>query len=139
MNIAVEETPASEEVAVPAVACTGPGPGGIYARMADVGLGPENFRETLVCRMPTSAEVMALPRGTPVVAITRFAYTSTGRCVEVNEMVRFPARVERRRLLRQELDRYQASSSRSPMRRSPRPWLCCMAPRRRSAGSADRF
>ncbi|GAA2716245.1 transcriptional regulator [Actinoplanes palleronii] len=73
----------------PEVAYTGPGPGGIYARMANAGLGPETFRETLVCRMPTSAEAeaMALPRGTPVVAITRHAYTGERRCVEVNTMV----------------------------------------------------
>ncbi len=76
-------------VAAAPVSYTGPGPGGIYARMTEVGLGPEKFRETLICRMPTSveAEVLSLPRGTPVVEITRHAYTSTQRCVEVNEMV----------------------------------------------------
>ncbi len=42
-----------------------------------------------MCRVPTSAEaeVLSLPRGTPVVAITRRAYTGARRCVEVNEMV----------------------------------------------------
>lgn len=73
----------------PAVGYTGPGPGGMYARMTEAGVGPETFRESLVCRMPTLAEAaeLTLPRGTPVIAITRRAYTSTRRCVEVNEMV----------------------------------------------------
>jgi GntR family transcriptional regulator len=73
----------------PAVAYTGPGPGGIYARMTEAGVGPETFRESVVCRMPTDAEAteLTLPRGTPVIQITRRAYTSTRRCVEVNEMV----------------------------------------------------
>ncbi|WP_433832921.1 GntR family transcriptional regulator [Actinoplanes sp. CA-015351] len=75
--------------AVPAVAYTNPGPGGMYARMAEAGLAPETFRETLVCRMPSAADTqtMNLPQGTPVVAITRYAYTGDRRCVEVNEMV----------------------------------------------------
>lgn len=73
----------------PAVGYTGPGPGGIYARMTEAGVGPETFRETLVCRAPTPAEaaVLSLPRGTAVIAITRYAYTAERRCVEVNQMV----------------------------------------------------
>jgi len=73
----------------PSVAYTGPGPGGIYARMADAGVGPEVFPERLISRAPTPAEAAALslPRGTWVIAITRRAYTAEHRCVEVNEMV----------------------------------------------------
>lgn len=75
--------------AAPAVAYTDPGPGGMYARMAEAGLAPARFTEALVCRMPTPAEVseLDLPDGTPVVAITRHAYTDDDRCVEVNAMV----------------------------------------------------
>lgn len=89
VQTATSYIPLDVVAAAPAVGYTGPGPGGIYARMADAGLGPETFRETLVCRMPTQAEAaeLTLPRGTPVIAITRWAYTSTRRCVEVNEMV----------------------------------------------------
>ncbi|MEU4160411.1 GntR family transcriptional regulator [Actinoplanes sp. NPDC026670] len=89
VQTAISHLPLDVVAAAPAVGYTGPGPGGIYARMAEAGLGPETFRESLICRMPTSAEaeVMALPRGTPVIAVTRRAYTSTRRCVEVNEMV----------------------------------------------------
>jgi GntR family transcriptional regulator len=73
----------------PAVAYTGPGNGGIYARMHEAGISPARFRESLICRMPTPAENadLGLPGGTPVVAITRYAYTEAGRCVEVNEML----------------------------------------------------
>lgn len=75
--------------AAPAVAYTDPGPGGMYARMAEAGVSPARFTEALVCRMPTPAEVseLDLPGGTPVVTITRQAYTEDGRCVEVNAMV----------------------------------------------------
>jgi GntR family transcriptional regulator len=57
--------------------------------MTEAGVGPETYREALVCRMPTPVEEadLGLPRGTPVVAITRYAYTNTRRCVEVNFMV----------------------------------------------------
>jgi GntR family transcriptional regulator len=74
---------------VPAVAYTGPGPGGIYARMADAGIGPVMLPERVICRPPTPAEAAALSlaRGTWVIAITRRAYTAERRCVEVNEMV----------------------------------------------------
>lgn len=73
----------------PAVAYTGPGPGGIYARMSEAGIGPEHFTETVVCRMPTVPEstAMDLPNGVPVIAITRQALTAAGRCVEVNVML----------------------------------------------------
>ncbi|WP_162907342.1 GntR family transcriptional regulator [Allorhizocola rhizosphaerae] len=73
----------------PAIAYTGPGPGGIYARMADAGLAPETFTETIVCRMPCPRETadLDLPGGTPVIAITRLAHMAGGRCIEVNEML----------------------------------------------------
>jgi GntR family transcriptional regulator len=89
VQTATSHLPLDVVAAAPAVGYTGPGPGGIYARLAEAGLGPDTFRESLVCRMPTSAEaeVMTLPRGTPVIAITRRAYTGNRRCVEINEMV----------------------------------------------------
>jgi GntR family transcriptional regulator len=73
----------------PAIAYTGPGPGGIYARMTDAGVGPASFKEHVVCRMPTPGEVseLDLPGGTPVITITRYAYTAADRCVEVNVML----------------------------------------------------
>lgn len=88
VQTATSHIPLDVVAVAPAVAYTNPGPGGMYARMAQAGIGPETFREMLTCRMPTPAEAadLDLPGGTPVVAITRYAYTGSGRCVEMNEM-----------------------------------------------------
>ena len=64
------------------------GPGGTYARLADLGHAPARFREDLRARMPEPGEVTALglDPGTPVVEIIRTAYASDGRPVETSEM-----------------------------------------------------
>jgi GntR family transcriptional regulator len=64
------------------------GPGGTYARLAELGSAPARFREDLRSRMPQGDEAdrLELPPGTPVVEITRTAYTAEGAAVEVNEM-----------------------------------------------------
>lgn len=89
VQTATSYIPLDVVAAAPAIAYTGPGPGGIYARMADAGLEPQDFVEQVVCRMPTPAEAadLDLPTGTPVVAITRHAMTAEGRCIEVNNML----------------------------------------------------
>lgn len=55
------------------------GPGGVYARLADLGHAPARFREELRSRMPTQpeAERLELPPGAPV--ITSPARPSTRR------------------------------------------------------------
>lgn len=65
------------------------GPGGTYARLADLGFEPVEFTERLITRMPIAAEVEALHMGgaTPVAQIRREAATAEGRIVEVNDMV----------------------------------------------------
>jgi GntR family transcriptional regulator len=65
-----------------------PGPGGIYARLAEGGHAPARFREDLRSRMPRpeEAELLAMAQGTPVVDICRIALDSDGTPVEVNEM-----------------------------------------------------
>jgi GntR family transcriptional regulator len=65
-----------------------PGPGGIYARLAELGHAPARFREDLRSRMPQPAEIerLELPPGTPVVEICRIALDAGQRPVEVNEM-----------------------------------------------------
>jgi GntR family transcriptional regulator len=65
------------------------GPGGTYARLAELGRGPARFREEVRSRMPGAqeAERLALPAGVPVVLIARTAFDAEGRAVEVNEMV----------------------------------------------------
>jgi GntR family transcriptional regulator len=64
------------------------GPGGTYARLADLGRAPARFREDLRARMPHPEEAsrLTLTPGTPVVAITRLAVDSDGTPVEVSEM-----------------------------------------------------
>ncbi|MET9222359.1 GntR family transcriptional regulator [Streptomyces sp. NPDC003300] len=65
------------------------GPGGIYARLADIGHAPARFTEALRARMPSKEEAddLALPPATPVLEITRIAYDDTGIPVEVNDML----------------------------------------------------
>jgi GntR family transcriptional regulator len=65
------------------------GPGGIYARLRELGHAPARFREDLRSRMPEpeESERLALPPGTPVMDIVRTAYTADGQIVEVNEMI----------------------------------------------------
>lgn len=64
------------------------GPGGIYARLAELGHEPTRYREDLRARMPEPAEAqeLELPTGTPVVDIVRTAYEENGRVIEINEM-----------------------------------------------------
>ena len=64
------------------------GPGGIYARLAELGCKPVHFREEIRSRMPSQGEAnqLGLSMGTPVILICRTAYADDGRPVEVNEM-----------------------------------------------------
>jgi GntR family transcriptional regulator len=66
-----------------------PGPGGIYARLADLGHKPVRFREETRARMPLAEETrrLDLQAATPVIVIYRTAYTADDRAVEVNEMI----------------------------------------------------
>ncbi|MCC9306886.1 GntR family transcriptional regulator [Kitasatospora sp. RB6PN24] len=65
------------------------GPGGSYARLAEIGAKPVRFREEIRSRMPNAEEAAALElaAGTPVVLVCRTAYAEDGRAVELNEMV----------------------------------------------------
>lgn len=65
------------------------GPGGIYARLAELGHKPARFREEVRSRMPGAEEAasLGLAAGTPVVLVVRTAFDAGGRVVEVNEMV----------------------------------------------------
>lgn len=65
------------------------GPGGIYARLADLGHEPKRFREELRSRMPSpeEASVLGMKRGTPVMHIVRTAADAAGRIVEINDMI----------------------------------------------------
>jgi len=85
--LAVSSIPASFARGTP-ITETDTGPGGVYARLAELGLAPAHFREDLRARMPSEdeASILALNPGTPVITIVRTAYTDAGHPVEVNEM-----------------------------------------------------
>lgn len=72
-----------------AIAQPDTGPGGTYARLADLGLKPVHFTEELRARMPSQQEIeqLHLSEGTPVVEICRTAFTETGQAVEMNRML----------------------------------------------------
>lgn len=64
------------------------GPGGMYARLAEVGRKPVEAREQTRARMPSpdEAEALGLGDGTPVIIIVRTVADEAGRILEVNEM-----------------------------------------------------
>nr|WP_221308051.1 GntR family transcriptional regulator [Nocardiopsis mwathae] len=64
------------------------GPGGIYARLADLGHAPAHFTEEIRVRMPNPVEArdLRLTAGTPVLEVLRTALTDDHRAVELNEM-----------------------------------------------------
>jgi GntR family transcriptional regulator len=72
-----------------AIAEPDPGPGGIYARLEDLGFELDHFDEEIQARMPTPAESRALllPPGVPVVHLIRTAVDRRGRPVEVCDTV----------------------------------------------------
>jgi GntR family transcriptional regulator len=64
------------------------GPGGTYARLADLGHAPARFREDLRSRMPSPDETdrLEIAPGTPVIDVIRIAIDAEGTPVEINEM-----------------------------------------------------
>lgn len=72
-----------------AIATPDTGPGGTYARLAEVGHAPVEFVERAIARMPSREESqrLGLLPSTPVVHLRREAVTAAGRIVEVNDMV----------------------------------------------------
>lgn len=77
-----------EMVATTAIASTDSGPGGVYARLAELGHGPVRFREVVRAAMPTPEvqQLLNLPPGTSAFLIVRYAYDAEDRCVEINQM-----------------------------------------------------
>lgn len=71
------------------VAEPNPGPGGIYARLEELGHRLDHFEEEIRARMPSPAEVkkLHLASGVPVIHLIRTAYDTEGRAVEVCDTV----------------------------------------------------
>jgi len=65
------------------------GPGGIYARLAELGSAPVHFTEQVRARMPIGDEAarLGLGAGMPVMLVCRTAFAADRRAVEVNDMV----------------------------------------------------
>ena len=62
-----------------------PGPGGIYARLEELGHRLDHFDEEIRARMPSPDETktLQLAAGVPVIHLIRTAYDTEGRPVEV--------------------------------------------------------
>ncbi|MGW2325704.1 GntR family transcriptional regulator [Streptomyces sp. NPDC001700] len=88
VQAAVSYLPA-ELVRESAIAQEDTGPGGTFARLAELGAKPVRFVEELRARMPSQDETerLHLAEGTPVVEIYRTALTEEGKPVEVNRML----------------------------------------------------
>ncbi|CDR08204.1 GntR family transcriptional regulator [Streptomyces iranensis] len=71
------------------IAQPNPGPGGIYARLEEMGHRLDHFDEEIRARMPSPAEVrtLQLASGVPVIHLVRTAYDTEGRAVEVCDTV----------------------------------------------------
>ncbi|MGW7753365.1 GntR family transcriptional regulator [Streptomyces violaceusniger] len=71
------------------IAQPNPGPGGIYARLEEMGHRLDHFDEEIRARMPSPAEVrtLQLASGVPVIHLIRTAYDAEGRAVEVCDTV----------------------------------------------------
>ncbi|GAA1902041.1 GntR family transcriptional regulator [Streptomyces sodiiphilus] len=71
------------------IAAPNPGPGGIYARLEELGHRLERFEEEVRARMPTppEAKTLRLAPGVPVIRLVRTAYDTKGRAVEVCDTV----------------------------------------------------
>ncbi|WP_393916293.1 GntR family transcriptional regulator [Halostreptopolyspora alba] len=87
MQLATSYLPA-ELVAGTAIGEPDTGPGGIYARLGELGHPPAHFTEEIRVRMPTPGETeeLRLSAGTPVLDVLRTALTTEHRPVELNEM-----------------------------------------------------
>jgi GntR family transcriptional regulator len=65
------------------------GPGGIYARLAELGRAPAQFVEEIQSRMPTPDEIedLQIPTGTPIFSVIRTALDTEGHPIEVSHML----------------------------------------------------
>jgi GntR family transcriptional regulator len=86
-QLATSYIPASLAAELPVLGEPGTGPGGIYDRMEEAGLGPIGWSEAITAVPPaeTEARDLQLPPGVALLRILRLAASPDGRPLEVND------------------------------------------------------
>jgi GntR family transcriptional regulator len=86
-QLATSYIPASLASELPVLAARDTGPGGIYDRMEEAGLGPIEWTEAITTRPPSLAEAsrLGLAPGAALLRIVRLASSPAGRPVEIND------------------------------------------------------
>jgi GntR family transcriptional regulator len=79
--------PAALAAELPVLAAGDTGPGGIYDRLEEAGLGPLGWTEAITARPPsrTEASRLGLAPGVALMRIVRLASSPDGRPLEVND------------------------------------------------------
>jgi DNA-binding GntR family transcriptional regulator len=86
-QLATSYIPARLADELPVLAARDTGPGGIYYRMEEAGLGPIGWTEAITTRPPSPAEAsrLRLAPGVALLRIVRLAASPAGRPLEVND------------------------------------------------------
>ena len=86
-QLATSYIPADLATELPVLAARDTGPGGIYDRMEEAGLGPIRWTEAITTRPPSPAEAsrLGLAPGVALLRIVRLATSPGGRPLEVND------------------------------------------------------
>jgi DNA-binding GntR family transcriptional regulator len=86
-QLATSYIPAGLAAELPVLASPDTGPGGIYDRMEEAGLGPIEWTEAITTRPPSPSEAsrLRLAPGVALLRIVRRACSPAGRPLEVNE------------------------------------------------------
>ena len=86
-QLATSYIPAALAAELPILAARDTGPGGIYDRMEEAGLGPIRWTEAITTRPPSPAETarLTLAPGVSLLRIVRLASGPAGRPLEVND------------------------------------------------------
>ena len=86
-QLATSYIPAALAAELPILAADETGPGGIYDRMEEAGLGPIRWTEAITTRPPSPAEAsrLKLAPGVSLLRIVRLASSPAGRPLEVND------------------------------------------------------
>jgi len=86
-QLATSYIPAGLAAELPVLAASDTGPGGIYDRMEEAGLGPIRWAEAITTRPPSLMEAsrLGLAQGVALIRIVRLASSPAGRPLEIND------------------------------------------------------